>query len=76
MIEYEDLIEQLKQFRLDVAKILAGQDAEIAALHQAVLANKPLDKESLKRLRTEARKKIAKLEELRGQELTHLHERR
>jgi len=76
LIDYSDLVEQLKQFRLDVAKVMAEQDAEIAALHQAILSSKPIDKERLKQLRLEARKRLLKLEELRGQDLTFLHERR
>jgi hypothetical protein len=76
LIDYSDLVEQLKQFRLDVAKVMAEQDAEIAALHQAILSSKPIDKERLKQLRLEARKRLLKLEELRGQDLNLLHERR
>lgn len=32
LIEYEDLVEQLTQFRLEVAKALAAIDVEVAAL--------------------------------------------
>ena len=76
LIEYEDLVEQLKQFRLDVVKALAGIDAEIDALHKVALRQKPLLREDLNRLRSASRTQISKIEERYLQRITLLHERR
>jgi hypothetical protein len=76
LIEYADLIEQLKQFRLDVIKALAEIDVEIDALHNAVVSSNPINPQALKGLRADSRKRLGKFGELYGQELALLHERR
>lgn len=76
LIEYEDLVEQLKQFREDVIKALAAIDVEITALSKAVQSQQPVLPESLNRMRYESRRRITKFEEYYSQQLALLHERR
>lgn len=42
MIEYEELLEQLQEFRKEVVKALAKIDVELDALIQAAAQPKPL----------------------------------
>lgn len=76
LIEYEDLVKQLKQFREDVIKALAAIDVETAALSKAVQSQKPVLTESLNRMRAESRKRMSKFEEHYSQQLALLHESR
>ena len=76
LIEYEDLVEQLKQFREDVIKAFAAIDVEMAALSKAVQSQRPILAESLNRMRRESRERMSKFEERYSQQLALLHERR
>jgi len=76
LIEYEDLVSQLQQFRLEVIKALAAIDIEVDALQAAVVKSKPLLAEDLKRLRAASRSRLSKFEEFHGHKLPLLHEKR
>jgi hypothetical protein len=75
-IEYEDLLKQLEQFRLDVIKALSEQDVELNALHQVIVSGQPINAESLKRLRSKAEKRLGKFQEYHSQRLSLLHQNR
>lgn len=76
LIEYEDLIAQLTQFREDVISALADMNVEILTLHNAITAQPPLDKRKLQKLRKESLKRKNKFQELYSQEIARLDERR
>jgi septal ring factor EnvC (AmiA/AmiB activator) len=76
LIEYEDLIKHLTQFRLEVIEALAALDAEVNAIHHAIVAKKPLLTEDLNRLRAKSRKLQGKFEESYERKLPLLHEKR
>jgi hypothetical protein len=76
LIEYDDLVEQLKQFRLDVINMLSEIDIETDALQKAVVAKKPITTEDVKRLRLASRRSLSKFQEYNSQRLALLHERR
>lgn len=76
MIEYEDLLKQLQQFREDVAKALAAIDVETEALSRALQSQKPVLAETLSRLRQDSRTQMGKFEKKHLQQLALLHERR
>lgn len=76
MIEYEDLVEQLTKFRLEVVRALAAIDVEIDALHQAVVKQKPLLSEELSRIRAKSRQSLGKFVDFHAQKFPMLHEKR
>lgn len=77
LIEYEDLVKQLAQFRLDVINALADINVEIDALQRAATAKQPILAESLKRLRADSRQRLLhKFQEHHSQRLALLHEDR
>ncbi len=76
LIEYEDLIVQLTQFREDVIRALAAIDVEITALQNAVTGQSPVEKRKLHNLRAEAQKRMSKFQEFHSQEIVRLDERR
>ena len=76
LIEYEDLVEQLTEFRLQVVKALAAIDLEINALQTAILKQKPILREELNRLRLASRESLPQFEQFHSQKLPLLHEKR
>lgn len=76
LIEYEDLVEQLTKFRLEVIDALAGIDAELDALHKAVVTRQPVLPEQLNRLRAKSRERLGKFGEARSHKIPLLHEKR
>jgi hypothetical protein len=76
LIEYEDLVEQLTRFRLEVIDALAGIDAELDALHKTAVTKQPILPEQLNRLRAKSRERIAKFAEIRSHKIPLLHEKR
>jgi len=76
MIDYEDLVKQLTQFRLDVINALSEIDVELDTLQKAVTSGKKVTEEDLKSLRQASRKKLGRFQEYSAQRLALLHERR
>jgi hypothetical protein len=76
LIEYEVLVEQLTQFRLEVIKALAAMDVEIDALSKAVVARQPVLPEQLNRLRGKSRERLGKFEEEYSRKIPLLNEKR
>ncbi len=76
LIEYEDLVEQLKEFRQEVIKALALLDVEVEALHKVAVKRQPILLEDLNRIRAEARKLRSKFETHYEQKLPLLDEKR
>jgi len=75
-IEYEDLLKQLAQFRLDVIQALAEIDVEINALQEASVSSDLLKDDDLKHLRDDSRKLLGKFVAYHAQRISPLHERR
>lgn len=75
-IEYEDLIEQLTQFRLNVIKALGDIDVELDALSRAVTGKQPVLPETLNRLRDKSRERLKKFQEVHERQIPLLHEKR
>ena len=76
LIEYEYLVEQLKEFRHEVIKALASLDVEVEALHKVAVTQQPILLEDLNRIRAKARNLRSKFETHYEQRLPLLHEKR